>query len=104
MENNNMYVNYEDLSAKIELLKKEKINMENVLQNLKVDFNNMVNYWSGNTGEKVYDYLIKYSNDFPKIINQINREIVFLECVIEAYKMMDDSISKRLEDNFNIEM
>lgn len=104
MENSNIYIDYEDLAAKIELLKKEKINMENVVQNLKSDFYNMINYWGGSTGEKVYDYLIKYSNDLPKIISQINREIVFLECVIDAYKIMDDSINKRLEDNFNIEM
>ena len=100
----NIYLDEEELESKIELLKKERENLENVLSRMKSNFNNMINYWSGDSGEKVYSYLNSYTNDFSIIMERLDTDINFLERVIDAHRKMDNAIINRIEENSNIQI
>ncbi|MBO5376077.1 MAG: WXG100 family type VII secretion target [Bacilli bacterium] len=104
MNNSNIYINPEQLENKIIQLKDEKQKIEIVFSEIKNDVNNMINYWSGSSGEEAYNVLVEYTKDFNVIINTLNKKINFIEKALEAYRKMDSLINKKLEENSNIEI
>lgn len=103
MYNANIYIEPELLQQKITLLRNEKQNMENILNKIKNDFDGILQYWSGDSGEYAHNVLMEYTKDFPKIINTIEKDIQFIENTLAAYKQMDQLINKKMEENANIE-
>lgn len=98
----NIYLNQEELSNKIEQLRIEKENMKAVFEKVKNDAIGMCNYWSGDTGNKAYEFLNDQTKRYTTIINEIESYIKFLENVISAYNAMDNSIKQKMEENANI--
>ena len=67
------------------------------------DANGMIEYWSGDSGEKAYDTLSTYTSDFKEIIDTLEIYIKFIEQTLAAYNQMDQLINKKMEENASIE-
>jgi len=104
MNNPYIFLDEIELSNKIEALKQERKKMYELFNNINSNFRNMKSYWSGNTGIKVSEYLDDYIKDFPEIIKKLDKDINFLENVIDAHIKMNNAINKRIDENANITM
>ena len=104
MNDSYIYLNVEELSNKIEILKNERQKLYDLFYKIIIDFSNMTNYWNGDSGIKTSEYLNNYMKDFPTIIRRIDKDITFLENVIDANKKMTATISNRIDENANIQM
>lgn len=104
MNNPYIYLDEVELYNKIELLKNERKKMYDLFSNMNSNFKRMNSYWNGNTGIKVSEYLNDYIKDFPEIIRKIDKDIAFLEHVIEAHIEMNETLNKRINENANITM
>lgn len=97
--NNNIYIDSDILLSKIELLKQEKEKLRKYFGDVRTDSLNMINYWSGDSGDQAYEVFSGYTKKFRTVIEEIESKITFLENVIEAYKQMDLLLNKKMEEN-----
>lgn len=104
MNEKNIFIDLVGLRAKVEELKNERTKMEEVLGIVDKDFKGVGDYWKGNSGQKVQDYLREYSEDFPYILLEVNKAIEFLEKTIEKYETMDESINRKIDENIGVSM
>lgn len=104
MNDSYMYLNPNELLNKIELLKKERQKMYDLLYKIITDFSGMKSYWNGDTGIQTLEYLNDYIKDFPNMIRRIDKDIEFLENVVKANNEMTNTINSRINENANIEM
>lgn len=102
MNNSYMYLNSDELTNKINLLKTERVKMYELLHKIMVDFTNMKTYWNGDAGIQTSEHLRNYIKDFPNIIRRIDKDIKFLENVVESNKEMTNAINLRINENSNI--
>lgn len=101
--NNDIYINREVLQDKVTKLRDEKKKIENSFSKIKSDTEGMIEYWSGDSGEKAYDTLSNYTKKFNDITDMLEKYIRFIEETLKAYDKMDQLINKKMEENANIE-
>lgn len=101
--NNNIYINKEMLQDKVTKMRAEKKKIEDTFSKIEADANGMIEYWSGDSGEKAYDTLSTYTSDFKEIIDTLEIYIKFIEQTLAAYNQMDQLINKKMEENASIE-
>jgi uncharacterized protein YukE len=87
------------LKTKIELLKNEKDEIDDVLNEFSKDIGGMPKYWSGTTGDMVNDELLKYVSRFVNISDQLAKYIKFLEDVSSTYEAFDNYLIEQIESN-----
>lgn len=98
MNNYNIFVNSDEIDAKLVKLREYKKDMEEKLNNIKLGIDDLPNTWSGQVGDNNYEVLNKYSQDFEVIMKRIESFIDFLEKAKEAYKSLDEGIDKKAGD------
>ena len=89
-------IDTEAVKAKMELLKNEKLVVDDVLDKFSSDINGMHTYWNGTTAEKVTDELDKYIAGFVNISMQLEKYIDFLESVSNTYEAFDDYLNEKI--------
>ena len=89
-------INTEEVKAKMELLKSEKLVVDDVLDKFSSDINGMHTYWNGTTAEKVTDELDKYIAGFVNISSQLEKYINFLQSVSDTYEAFDDYLNEKI--------
>jgi len=94
-----LFVDSEVLLNKIELLKIEKEKLRKYFDNVRTDSLDMINYWSGDSGDQAYEVFSGYTKKFRTVIEEIESKIKFLENVEAAYKQMDLLINQKMEEN-----
>lgn len=102
--NNNIFIDKVLLANKAQELRTEKQNMENIFNNIKNDIEGMVDYWKGESGEEAYNILKEYSQSFPNIISEIEKNIAFIDKAIESYEKMEKAIINQMDQNSQIEI
>ena len=101
--NNNIYINKEMLQDKVTKMRAEKKKIEDTFSKIESDAKGIIEYWSGDSGEKAYDTLSTYTSDFKEIIDTLEIYIKFIEQTLAAYNQMDQLINKKMEENASIE-
>ena len=100
--NDNIYMDLPAVETKIEKLKEQRDEMNTALQKIKDDILKMPDVWNGNSGDKVYEVLIKYSANFTEIIKKIDSFISELQKAKESYQKLDNDIIGKMEKNSDV--
>lgn len=100
--NSGVYVNYDELSSIIEMLKSERQNLNGIFTDIKNDSNGMSSYWIGNTAEHATQNMKDFTDSFDLICEQVDKYIKYLETVAQAYKTYDDSVERKMQENSSV--
>lgn len=100
--NDNIYMDLPAVDIKIAKLKEERETMRKALEFIKNEILKMPNVWNGNTGDKNYEILIKYSVNFNEILKKIDEFIDTLQKSRDAYEKLDNDTIDRMEENAGI--
>lgn len=94
-----MYINTEQLSNSLTRLKSLKDRLVRVLNSQNQLVKSLQSSWSGTVGDYSYQELVNHSKQYEGYIGEVNEKIAFIENTIQAYKSMDSSLSKKIDDN-----
>ena len=97
--NGNMYVNEQQLNIVIESLKQQRNSLKNALDKQINIIDEIKNYWTGTSGDKAYETLIKHKEKYASYVSSMDEKITFLENVRNAYKKLDTGFSNTLDSN-----
>ena len=100
--NSGVYVNYDELSSIIEILKSERQNLNSIFTDIKNDSNGMSRYWIGNTANHATQNMKDFTDSFDLICEQVDKYIKYLETVAQAYKTYDDSVERKMQENSSV--
>ena len=101
--NGNIYVNEQQLNIVIENLKQQRNSLKNVLDKQINNINEMKKYWTGTSGDKAYETLVKHKEKYSSYISSMDEKITFLEQIRNSYKRLDTGISNTLDNNVEIQ-
>lgn len=99
-----MYIETNKFQELINKLKEEKTNMETYFNSIKKDGDQMINYWSGDTGKNASETFAKHTATYEEILSDIEAKIIFLENTLEGYKLWEQTTGQAIDSNSQIEM
>ena len=102
MNNSQIFINSSEAEDAIKRMRAYRDKMEESLSLIHVRIKNLPYVWSGNVGDNNYEILDKYANNFEKIITKITEYIDYLEKVKNAYRIIDEEIQKKTDENGEI--
>ena len=98
---NSIKIDTETLNNKIIEIRKEKENIDEILERFKKNSYKIEDYWKSETGQNFSNNLKEYSNQFDYISNKLENYIRFLDGVIKTYNNENKLIENELDNNFN---
>lgn len=87
----------DNLISKINELKNEKEKLKIIFDAMSKSINDLPNCFDGKVGSEAYRRLNVYRKRFDKIIEDIDKKIMFLSRVLDGYANADSTISKSIE-------
>lgn len=72
------------LSEQVNIIKDSKVRLEELFGVLKNDNNILKEMWETRTSEGVFDSFEEFYKDVKKIINNLNKDVEFLEKVVNS--------------------
>lgn len=94
-----IYVDVVKAEESIEKMIIIRNNMNDRLLQIHNEIEKMPNTWSSRVGDENYEILSKYARNFEEIITKLDSYIGYIEKVKEAYKKLDQDITKRIDDS-----
>jgi hypothetical protein len=98
------YIETNKFQELINKLKEEKTNMETYFNLIKKDGDQMINYWSGDTGKNASETFAKHTATYEDILNNIEAKIIYLENTLEDYILWEQETGAAIDSNSEIEM
>ncbi len=99
----NISINVESIVTETEKIKKEKKNLEDVLNNLYKQTDALKEYWQTRTSDEVFSSFSDFKKHFENVINYLSNDIDFLEKTVKAsYQTNEELTNKEIDSNITI--
>lgn len=99
----NISINVESIVTETEKIKKEKKNLEDVLNNLYKQTDALKEYWQTRTSDEVFSSFSDFKKHFENVINYLSNDIDFLEKTVKAsYETNEELTNKEIDSNITI--
>lgn len=99
--NGKVYINSDQVNVVMQNINSIQKRLNDAIEKQKQLKEQMHKAWGGTTGDKAYEKLVKYEKKYDVYIRMLNKRIKFLEEVINSYQGWDDSINKKIDENFS---
>jgi len=87
-----------ELKVQLEKLKKEKENLDNILETIKKDTSGLKDDWNTMTSESVFTNFDEMYQGYSDIVVNIEKDIKHIEDVIRKYEEAETAINREIDN------
>ncbi len=93
----NIGIDTNALNQQITNLKKERDNLNTILENIKKSNEVLRDSWDSKTSESVFNNFKDMYVGYQELMDDLNKDITFLEGVVDDFKSNEEQTNKKIE-------
>ena len=87
------------LEEQLNKLKEERNRLNSMFDTIKSNINTLKDYWDSRTSESVFNNFEDMYKGYQDLVNDLNKDIIFLENILKKYKEYEEKANKEIDTN-----
>lgn len=87
------------LEEQLNKLKEERNRLNSMFDTIKSNTNTLKDYWDSRTSESVFNNFEDMYKGYQDLVNDLNKDIIFLENILKKYKEYEEKANKEIDTN-----